>query len=200
MLRGMSDATFWTAKRKRFWTIAGALIVLVALGVLSTFLIARRPEAGPQSAGKGELAAYLSDEHKAAFREGTRLDQKFTLTDMAALGPSLQNWVGNSKTFEELFPGGGLKFLGAGKSAVPGAGESAHLRLTADAGGDLSLFIKQYRQLPKLDEGSYTLPGRATSIDVWRRGGLMYYLVANTSDALGVLRKAMDAPTPNKPY
>jgi hypothetical protein len=200
MLRGMPDATFWTPKRKRFWTLAGALIALVALGVLGAFLIASRPDLGPQSAGKGELAAYLSDEHRAAFRDGTRLDQKFTVTDAAGLATGLQSWIGNSKGFEEVLPGGGVTFLGAGRSAVPGAGESAHLRLSADTGGDLSLFIKQYRQLPKLEEGSYTLKGRGASIEVWRRGGLVYYLVANTPEGLGVLRTAMGAPMPNKPY
>lgn len=193
-------ASFWTAQRKRFWMIGGALIVLVGVGVLAAFLLASQPEGLPTSAGKGELAAYLSDEHKAAFREGTRLDQKFTVTDAAGLAAGMQSWVGISKTFEELVPGGGVKFLSAGKSAVPGAGESAHVRLGADAGGDLSLFAKQYRQLPKLAEGSYSLRGRGVVIEVWRRGGLVYYLVANTGNELGVLRQGLGAPEAKDPY
>jgi hypothetical protein len=200
MLRGMSEATFWTPQRKKFWAIGGVLIALVAVGVLSAFLLARRGNPEPRSAGKGELAAYLSDEHKAAFREGTRLDQKFTLTEASGLAAGLQSWVGNSKTLEELCPAGGVKLLGAGKSAVPGAGESAHLRLTSDTGEPLSLFVKQYRQLPKLDERAYTLPGRGAVIEVWRRGGLVYYLVANTPEGLGVLRTSMGAPAADKPY
>jgi len=204
MLGGMEQATasgFWTAGRKRFWMIGGSLIVLAGLVVLAVFLVASQPEEGPRSAGKGELAAFLSDEHKAAFREGTRLEAKYTITDAAKLGEGLAQWLGTNKPFEELFPGSGVKLLGAGKSAVPGAGESAHLRLAAEGtAAEMSLFIKQYRQLPRVDEGMYTLPGRGTVIEVWRRGGLLYFLVSNTAEGVAVLRKGMGAPEPIKPY
>jgi hypothetical protein len=101
-----------------------------------------------------------------------------------------------------------MRFLSAGRSAVPGTGESAHLRLAgaADDSATCSLFIKQYRQLPPLDDMAvYSLAGRglgdgAPPILIWRRGGLVYHLVSNTEAGLGLLRKGLGAPEPKKPY
>ena len=201
----MSEKPFWTPARRRFWTIGAILILLTAAGVLTAYLVASKPEGLPREAGKGELAAFLSDEHKAAFREGTNFSQKFPVTDSAGLADGLRDWVGNAMTFDHLFPGGGVKLLGAGRSAVPGFGVSAHLRLEGSASpSQLSLFIKQYRQMPVLDDlTAYSLPGRGLGdggILVWRRGGQIYYLVSNSQAGLGVLRQALGAPEPKKPY
>jgi hypothetical protein len=201
----MAESTFWTAQRRKFWLIGGVLILLTAGGVLTAYLVASKPEGLPRSAAKGELSAFLSDEHRAAFREGTKLEQKFPVTDPDRLGDSLRDWLGSRVSFQELFPGGGVKLLGAGESAVPGAGTSAHLRLGAEP-HQLSLFIKQYRKLPPLDDQTaYTLPGRglgenAPPITVWRRGGQVLYLVANSGEGLKVLAQGLGAPEPKKPY
>jgi len=203
------NSPFWTPSRKKFWTIGAILILLTAAGVLTTFLLASRAGTEPRSAAKGELSAYLSDEHKAAFREGTRLEQKFPVTDPAGIAALLQNRIGTAISFEELFTGGGLKLLSAGPSSVPGDGQSVHLRLASLPGKpatevQFSLFIKQYRQLPKLDDmTALTLPGRGLGdapIVVWRKGGLIYYLVANSADGIAVLRQGLGTPEPKNPY
>ncbi len=199
----MTESAFWTAKRRRFWTIGAVLILITGGVVLGTYLVASRPEGVPREAARGELSAFVSDEHKAAFKEGAK--PKFPVSDEAALGDSLRDWVGSRLTMEELFPGGGVKFMSAGKSAVPGAGESAHLRLGAGE-VKVSVFIKQYRKLPVLEDGAaYTLAGRnlgaeAPPITVWRRGGLVCFLVAENAAAMKALREGMRAPEPKKAY
>ena len=82
---------FWTGKRKKFWTIGAILIGLTAAGVVIAYfsVMSKESKNAPRAAEKGELAAYLSDEFKAAGREGARLDQKFPVTDP---GPDLHAW------------------------------------------------------------------------------------------------------------
>lgn len=206
----MSESQFWSKERKKFWII-GLVLILVAAGVVAgIYLNARKPDGVPREAGKGELAAYLSDEHKAAFREGTRLEQKFDVNDSEQLADKVRDWTGNRISFAEMFTGGGVKFLSAGASQVPGAGNAAHLRLESDGskgatGEKFSLFIKQYRKLPELEEGgAYSLPGRlggdAPPIQVWKKGGLVYFLVCNTRPGIECLRQALGAPEPKKAY
>lgn len=196
---------FWTPQRRRFWAIAAALILLSAGVVAGVYLVASRPGTSERAANKGELSAFLSDEHKAAFREGTKLEQKFPVKDPVTLASSMREWVGKSISWEELFPGGQVKFLGAGKSAVPGAGSSVQLRISA-SNENGSVFIQQYRKKPELEDGgAWKLPGRnlgegAPPILVWRRGGLVYYLVAENGAAMGLMREGMKAPQPNKQY
>ncbi len=203
----MSEAKFWSKERKKFWMIGALLILLVAAAVAGIYFNASKPDGVPREANKGELSGYLSDEHKAAFRDGTRLEQKFPVTDVEKLGDSIRDWTGNRMAFQDLFPGGGVKFLGAGQSSVPGAGQSAHLRLQSDKGSEnLSLFVKQYRQLPPLEEGAaYSLPGRSLGADappitIWKHGGTVYYLVAGTKTGIECLRQALGAPEPKKTY
>jgi hypothetical protein len=121
----------------------------------------------------------------------------------------MHNWVGQSITLEEIFPGGGVKLVGVGPATVPGPGKSAHLRLSPEAPkGDpkISLFIQRYMQFPALDDReALTLPGRglgdgAPPIIVWRRGGLTCFLVSNSREGIEVLRQALGAGEPKKPY
>lgn len=204
---------FWTAKRKRFWAVGVVLIGLAAATVVTLYVVESSPPKDlPRSAANGELSAYLSDEFKAVSREGTRLEQKLPVTDPAQISESLHNWIGQAITVEELFPGGGIRVLGTGPAAVPGPGKSVHLKLAVegDKGGvaksELSLLIQMYRQMPVLDDkGAYTLPGRGLGVDappitVWRRGGLVCYLVSNTKSGMAALRQALGASEPNKPY
>lgn len=198
-------ASFWTAKRKRFWARAGAFIVGSAGLVATVAYVASRPSIEERAATRGELAAFLSDEHKAAFREGTNVGQKFPVKDAAGVAGSMREWVGERVSFEGLFPGPGVEFMGAGKSAVPGTGKSAHVRVRVGGAG-ASVFVKEYRKLPELDDGAaYTLPGRglgegAPPITVWRRGGVVCYLVAGDAGAMRALSEGMKAPEPKKAY
>lgn len=205
-----SPSTFWSGRRKKFW-IVGAVLILITAGVVGGMYAREMKKESapiPRSAAKGELSAYLSDEFKAVAREGTRLDQKFTVSDMAQFGESLHLWVGQSRELDQVFPGGGVTVTGMGAAAVPGPGKSAHLRIAPPKPGvEMSLFIQKYMLDPVLgDDAAYSLPGRALGagapeIVVWHpRGGLVFYLVSNSKDGIEVLRKALNASEPNKPY
>jgi len=208
-----SKGEFWSGRRKKFWTIGVILMLLTAGGVAAAYLIVVKKESAnlPRPAAKGELSAYLSDEFKAANREGTRLEKKFPVTDPAQFAESMQSWVGPKVTWEEFFPGGGVKMLGAGAAAVPGPepAKSAHIQLAPEPDKTnlgMSIFIQRYTGFPALDDReAYSLPGRnlgqgAPPITVWRRGGLICYLVSNSKDGIEVLRQALGAPEPKKAY
>lgn len=195
-----------TAQKKITYLVL-LLIGLVGVGI--AYFITSQPKEPPRSAAKGELSAYLSEEFKAIGRDAKLSEKKFPVTDAEQVPGSLHNWIGQEITVAELFPGGGVKMLGAGPAAVPGPGKSMQFRLApekADVKGELSLFIQQYRQMPVLDDKtSYTLPGRglgagAPDITIWRRGGLLCCLVSNTTQGMGLLRQALGAEEPKKPY
>jgi hypothetical protein len=70
----------------------------------------------------------------------------------------------------------------------------------------MSLFVMKNWEQPAIgDAEAYVLAGRglgagAPPIAIWRRGGLVYALVSNTPEGMAVLRQALGAPEPKKPY
>lgn len=194
--------SFWTAKRKKFWMLGGVLIVLTAGVVLTVFLVARQPDNLPRQAAKGEISAFVSDGHKAAFREGVKLDEKFPAKEGDAFARGMWQWVGIQRSMDELFPNPGVTVLGLGSSAVPGLGSSAQARLKVGE-HNASVFFQQYRAYPDLTDGAaYTLASRGlgSPIVVWRRGGMVCYLAADSAEGMKALREGMGAPEPKKDY
>ncbi len=191
-----------TAQRKKLYLI---VLVIGLVGVGAAYFIASQPTAQPRTAAKGELSAYFSDEFKAVNKDKETLDKKLTVSEAEKVPEGLHNWIGQELTMEEMFPGGGVKLVAAGAAAVPGPGKSAHFKVGSDK-GQMSLFIMKNWESPKIgDADAYTLASRglgaeAPPITIWRRGGLVYALVSNTPEGMGVLRQALGAPEPKKAY
>ncbi|MEX2218173.1 MAG: hypothetical protein WD749_05380 [Phycisphaerales bacterium] len=152
----------------------------------------------------GDIARAVSDQHRSASTNPGVLP----LTDAAKLSDQLGIWLGTRKTVEELFEERkGPSFVGARESTIPGAGPGAQLVFRTDASGGTdktaSLFLKKYMWNPVLPEDrAFSLEGTgpaAPTITVWRRGGLVYYIVGPRSPA-DALRTGLGAPAASAPF
>jgi hypothetical protein len=195
-----------SAGRAVFWAVA-----LVVIGVLAYYVYTKKqgPQ-GPEGPGSSEFARYLCVAHEEGFSPAgvARMNAK---TREAAYEAGKQ-WLGNDVTLQETV-GKGLDFLGAGEAQVPGQGRSAQYLFLTDAsssqpGQRVSLFLQVDRRildgLEPLEIGkAYSmkptkeLGAGAPDIVVCKKGGLVYYLVANTPAALAQLKGAYSIPDPS---
>lgn len=151
-----------------------------------------------------QVATFVKREHDALAGSEAAATSKLTVTDLAAVPDACRGWVGRELNVDQVLAAG-LAFVGAGESAVPGPGRSAHLLFrTADGGQPVSLFVQVYRpdgtELPVEENVVYTLatPGGATPIVVWRQRGLVYHLLAESEQTSAAVRTAMGVAEPSR--
>lgn len=193
--------------------------VLVLAGLIVVVLVRQAGGPGEQAgsviigsaeatAGRVALASFLETQHSRCTTDEGVYERKMRLQDPAELPGVFASLSGGSPSIERILEAG-FVFKGAGQCRVPGDGESYHLLFGPPEGrrfpSHLSLFVQRDTGELDIEEGeTYRLDvegGKRMLAVVWKREGVVYYLVAECSptrsracEALGVVatpRRAM---------
>lgn len=191
------------------------LIVLVvagatALWVRTRFSIDEEAESRPEAAeaawqrrapSSSELAAALAEVHRRGLAgEGMSPLSPEQLSDTTA------RWIGTRKEMADLLPNApDTRLIRGAPVDVPGPGPAAALVVEPSADSRAVLVLKKYLAAPPLDEEvAYRLnPPRASGLEpivVWRRPGLVLYLLADSPATLDRLRHAVGAHAPSRTF
>jgi len=182
--------------------LAAALVLAVLLGIQlseSTDPGARPQEvAGPTGGIARVLPASefteFSRRHVVCSRKLTRLDDSIRFPDqLTALPGPLGDYLGLDAPAPDL-SALGYRFAGAGPCPVPGD-RAAHLLYRADEKSGrqdaISLWLKPWTGEPTIEAGRvHTVAGEdaAHPMLVWRRNGLVYYLVGDGMERVNEAR------------
>lgn len=198
------NRSFWISS-SRFMAVAAAVL----LGLTLAFQIGRwssvvpaSPEDGTQVVLATRATEFVRREHsRCAKLRDAEIGNKFTATEAEGLSGAFQSVLGKNLTLEDLIShADSVRFVDAGRCGVPG-GRSLHIRLSTLAEGQehtASLFVQEDTGRLQLSEGkTYQFAegeenGRL-SVYVWRRAGLLYWLVCDRSDSPRMIQ-ALGAP------
>lgn len=191
---------FWSGDRLRRFMAAAAAVVVMGGVVFVGQQIFQAPSAKFQSAGvfatsaeRARLVNFLTGEHNACSDFGSYFSAKMNPVEAERARAEIGKFLNAAPVGLEL-EGAGYTFAGYGQCAVPGGAASVHMiyrpAANAEAGakpGDeetavspVSLFIQKDNGWAGLEENRcYVLreEGRGSPMFVWRRDGLIYYLV-----------------------
>jgi hypothetical protein len=160
------------------------------------------------------LTRFLSWQHSECEVHADTIKQRFDIGPAEAapalLAEILQRQPDLGSLASDANPDSAIEYLGAARCAVPGRGESVHIvlgfRNPAAPAADppstrshrrlVSLFVQEDHSELTLEHGrTYHMRPRAgtpqardTAVCVWRKNGLVYFLVAATSEILEAAR------------
>ncbi|MCW5755411.1 MAG: zf-HC2 domain-containing protein [Phycisphaeraceae bacterium] len=196
--------SFWATHGTRRWLGAIAAAVVLFVGVAFVMNLTRYGANVPSQAQFAQVVSYVAKEHRECDINPDRV-RKFTIASIEDAPGALASIVGSEPTVPNL-EAAGMVFKGAGRCRVPDGGQSAHLRFEMpdpDGGPPqrLSLFIQQRTALtPDLDENvAYLLTDKdgvsyGSVVYAWRKGDVLYYLVAKKLSACNKFRDAVGIP------
>lgn len=206
-----ASSGFLTPARIVFYVVSAAVIAGLGFTVYSK----KNPKSPIEETPRSALASYLSAEHARCWSDAAHAAGKFTVKEAAGVPDGCKDWLGQDVS-ADWFAGSGLKFLDAGRCSVPPERcGSAHFRFETDgtkgpAGQHVSLYLQKYlgeaagqADLPP-DSCVWLKPGPelgsgAPTMVVWKpRGGLVYYIVAESPAARDTLRAGLRVPEPTK--
>lgn len=172
--------------------------------------------AGPIPAGRVmHFVSFTNDQHDMCAGFGEAFDSKMTARTHAEAQAAAVELLKKIPSVLELgskpLMQAGYTFAGLGRCSVPGSGRSAHLMYKPDPtirpdGPVVSLFVQEdMGDLPLELDTTYTTKGCKTSslesctciVRVWRRDGLVYYLVA-PANLCDEACRAFSSPTREK--
>ncbi len=215
--RPAQTATAQTARGRRLaragWIALAACTLIVGV-VVGTWLATPAPTFNTQpNRTRIALVGFLESEHRRCALNERSLRNKMTVYAVEDVPAKFAGLLGQELSVSAVV-GAGYEFLGCGKCAVPGRGESVHLMFRDPSvlppsvdvsgvnaprdAGRFSLFIQQDTdELPITLGQTYRLEtgeGEPLVI-VWRNGGLVYYMVCESesqqeqvTNAMGVVR------------
>jgi hypothetical protein len=195
-----TDRSFWRRSLAPL-AIAASLVFVVSASIVIRQAAVRSTDAAWMDANLGaEVAGFVEREHSRCVGLDDATNMKFVTSTLDGAHALIEERLGAGARKLDL-SGQGLELTGAGACHVPGEGRSVHLlyRPVDGDGGAVSLFVQagapDFRGvdssclcLTDLVEGEEVL--------VWRRDGLVFYLVCPAGESLapGILT-ALDAPT-----
>jgi hypothetical protein len=195
-----TDRSFWRRSLAPL-AIAASLVFVVSASIVIRQAAVRSTDAAWMDANLGaEVAGFVEREHSRCVGLDDATNMKFVTSTLDGAHALIEERLGAGARTLDL-SGQGLELTGAGACHVPGEGRSVHLlyRPVDGDGGAVSLFVQagapDFRGvdssclcLTDLVEGEEVL--------VWRRDGLVFYLVCPAGESLapGILT-ALDAPT-----
>ncbi|HBS28943.1 MAG TPA: hypothetical protein DEB06_05720 [Phycisphaerales bacterium] len=197
------------------WLVAAAAMVVVgAVATLSPRFIGSTGGPAPQAASiipaatAQRLVSFLDEHHGSCANFGEVFQQKMAARTQAEATRAAIEILTKVPDVLELpddrLASMGYQFAGLGRCAVPGEGRSAHLlyRSLTEGAPPISLFVQE-------DTGSMKLDGKCcycaglckdgkTQINIWKRGGIVYYLVT-PKELLPAAREVFGAPSKEQP-
>ncbi len=185
--------------------IVGWVVVVVVVAAGAYFLKGQIQKSSQPEATRtnGQLATYLAGEHRRVAEDAAYASGVFTTTAFEDVMTASKDWLGKDIDYAPL-ASAGFEFKGGGRASVPGEGASAHTRV--DTGGQrVSIFLQNYDIRDReLEAGkAYTLAAEDTlgagtpPIVVWRKGGVVYFIVAEQAEAMSATRSALGIPEPS---
>lgn len=202
--------SFWSSAGRRL-AIAAALILVVSGGWFAySQVTVVTGENWRNEGNRFYLANFLGDQHMNC-SDPQIAGRKFTVSEVDEIDGCCVRIIKKAPELEKLFDDGG-KLIGLGKCGVPGPGKSVHMQvlmpvMQGNSGmmappSTVSLFIQQALDREGIDpETSYSLAEakkEGYEVDVWKRDGLIYYLVCDSPEASEAARKALKVSTPNQ--
>jgi len=188
---GSSDRSFWSGGPRMWMSLAAALLLVASAALL--LQVASVPNgfnrgAGQASAtiiegvGRAELVGFMADEHDRCATFTPAALAKFSVTTLDQACEEAGSYLRTPLDPDSLLPGH-YTFAGYGPCRVPGGGKSVHMIYRTDEPGfvPISLFIQERSDRCRLDEGrTYIVSCKESPspLFVWRRGGLIFYLVS----------------------
>jgi len=197
-------------RRRSFW--AGArramsVAALLAIGALASFMFQQVPLGGHAEAYDLRLAGFVNAEHARCCTNSGYSHRKFAVADLSEVPDAFAELLGSRPEVTGL-EGTNIEFAGAGRCAVPGRGASIHMlfRVPDPDGGEpveASIFVQEdLGDLDLADGVTYVIEGGASArnlpIYVWKRGGLVHYLLSDEKDACDRLCRALGVPEPTE--
>lgn len=184
------DPRFWNRMTPAVRALAAAVLLLVGGTFLYQMVTLGSGSLSPaQAAHMSEIASFVGTEHDRCVIDPSRA-KKFTINELDAAPQLLEQIIGKSISPGDLSLGG-LVFRDGGRCAVPGGGESVHLRfdIVDQPGETVSLFIQQVAdESDELFEAgkSYELQSDNNNANGvvygWVADGLNYFLVASSRE------------------
>ncbi len=183
------DPRFWNRMTPAVRALAAAVLLLVGGTFLYQMATLGSGSLSPAQAHMSEIASFVGTEHDRCIIDPSRA-AKFTISELDAAPQLLEQIIGKS-----ISPGDlslcGLAFRDGGRCAVPGGGESVHLRfdIVDQPGETVSLFIQAVTdksEMPFETGKSYELQSDNHDIQGvvygWAKDGLNYFLVASSRE------------------
>lgn len=210
------DRSFWRSGPGRAVAGLAAVLVVAVAGLGFGTLFAGSgggsvPSAHSENPYPMQLARFVANEHERVTSTPGAADRKFQIRDELVAAQRAAEALGHSPEIPDCGEGP-LTFGGGGPCAVPGTGQSTHLRFLVnlpDASGRMhevpvSVFVKKDAGEMSLSEGvtykmnTETYGVAETFICVWAREGLVYVMAARLPDAPGcdAVLTAMGVPAP----
>jgi hypothetical protein len=206
----------WRFRRTLVVGLAASLVM--AIGLIALTRPAPLPVQGEviNAAHRSSVLKFVSAQHGECELYAKLVAERFTIGPVSAAPSELAKILGIAPSLGDLAAGAsspaGVEYLGAARCAVPGRGDSVHVVLAVggvvpDAAGRaslVSLFVQEDRDELLIERGrTYFMTSKTgewtgvpMSILVWRKDGLIYFLVGTTSDKLEAARIELGAAAP----
>lgn len=194
------------------WALAAACVALAAtVFVAASRFPARLPSGGEivNSSHRAALTRFLGWQHAECEVHADAIRQRFDIGPAADAPEKLARIVQHTPDLGSIRSSNtqNVEYLGAARCAVPGRGESVHIVLgyrdpVAGKSRQLaSLFVQEDFNELSLEPGrtyhmrprSGEWDGRDMTVCVWRKDGLVYFLVGTSADALEAARHCVGA-------
>ena len=213
-----------TGSQRGGWRFRRALVVGLAasLAMAIGLIVLTRPAPLPvqgeviNAAHRSSVSRFVNAQHGECELYARLVAERFTIGPVSAAPSELAKILGIAPSLGDLAAGAGgpagVEYLGAARCAVPGRGDSVHVVLAVggvapDSGGRaslVSLFVQEDKGELRIEPGrTYFMTPKAgewngvpTSILVWRREGLIYFLVGTSADKLEAARIELGAAAP----
>ncbi len=195
------------------WLAIAAVVALVSVPIVRV-MTAPGPLPGPgeiiTASHRASLCSFVRSQHSDCEVHEQMVRERFRIATLGEAPEAFRGILGAAPDLGDL-EHSGVRFLGAMECAVPGRGTSVHLVLdagdpgqTADPSAYVSLFVQQDHDELALEPGrTYRMLRNAGEIDapaeiwVWRKDGLVYFLVAPSEQNLDAARTALGAMAPS---
>lgn len=202
-----ADAPVIRRTDRSFWqrSLAPLAIAASLLLVVSASLIIRQAAVSTSGAWMSEtfgaeVAGFVDREHDRCAGLNDATNMKFVTNTIDGANALMLKRLGAAPATIDL-SSRGLTLAGAGACHVPGEGRSVHVlyRPTGEDGAPVSLFVQSgAAAFEGVDERSLCIQrpsGERDEVLVWRRDGLLYYLVSPPGRDAEALLGALGAPT-----
>lgn len=191
------DRSFWSGVRGQLIAAAAVVVLAVALVVM---IQSMRSGPAPGAPSFVQIAGFVAKEHNHCDLDPTYTHSKIEVSDPSKLPDYLQSILGTS--VQDTLFSQDLEIIGAGRCHVPGKGQSVQIRLRSKNGGGepVSLWLQEDTGELDIKEGvTYALRADPNappcgSILLWKRDGLLYYLVCNGDQTRQQVRQSLHAP------
>lgn len=184
--------------------LAGAASIVIVAGVLAVLLSPTGPLSS-ESRYRATVVSYLDHEHKRCWVDTDQILRKFTVRQRADLPGVVDDLLHQPVSLQEIEHAelSGLRFIAAGECNMPGQQPSVHIgfETTGEEHVPVSLFMQPAREHWDVEENvTYALTNErriargVCTIYMWKRDGILHFLVADDMRACDMMREALGAP------